>query len=85
MFFWYKPFDSCRDYSDFNCSQIQEADYNVWFYFSKQGQGYNLGEVNSLTECGIKARSYARVKGLNNWSYICCMKAKGSDCYEKHR
>lgn len=85
--FWYKPFDDCRKYSDFNCNQIQNAEYNVWFYFDDKNKGYKLGYAKGLQECGVMAHNYASEKGLsyNDWSYVCCMKAKGSDCYEKHR
>lgn len=84
--FWYKPFDSCRDYSEFNCKQIQEAKYNVWFYFNKNSDAYNIGSADGLSQCGNIAKNYAYNKGLTyDWSYVCCMKAKGSDCYEKHR
>lgn len=34
------------------------------------------------------ARGYAaskNLKGNGEWGYICCMRAKGSECYEKHR
>ena len=79
--------DECREYSDFSCSQIQKADYNVYFYFPN-GREYYLGPAEGLNQCGDVAYSYAASKNLNNnsdWSYICCMKAKGSECYEKHR
>ena len=78
--------DNCSEYSDFSCKEIDNADYYVWFYFDKHGDGYNLGYAKGLSQCGAIARNYAANKGLtNDWSYVCCMKAKGSDCYEKHR
>jgi len=84
--FWYKPFDECRDYSDFTCKQIEKAEYDVWFYFDKYDKGYNLGHANGLFQCRNIARDYAYKKNLNyGWSYVCCMKANGSNCYEKHR
>ncbi len=79
--------DSCQEYSDFNCQQIEEADYNVYFYFPDSSE-YYLGASDSLSQCGSMAHSYAASKDLSRnveWSYICCMKAKGSECYEKHR
>ena len=85
--FWYKPFDDCRDYSDFNCKQIENADYNVMFYFNSTDKSYNIGSVKGLDDCSSTAYSYANQKNLytGDWSYVCCMKAKGSECYEKHR
>ena len=79
--------DECSSYSDYSCSKIEKADYNVYFYFPNQTE-VNLGEANGLSSCGSMARSYAYEKQLsdnNEWSYICCMIAKGSSCYEKHR
>ena len=79
--------DECSSYSDFTCSEINEATYNVYFYFPNNKE-YYLGVANGLSQCGSLAYSYSSSKNLNDnreWSYICCMKAKGSDCYEKHR
>lgn len=79
--------DECSDYSDFSCSEIQEATYNVYFYFPNNKE-YYLGVANGLSQCGDIAYDYAASKNLSRnreWSYICCMKAKGSECYEKHR
>ncbi len=79
--------DECSSYSDFSCKEIQKAPYNAYFYFPNDRE-YYLGVANGLDECGSMAYSYAASKNLNSnreWSYICCMIAKGSDCYEKHR
>jgi len=79
--------DSCRSYSDFTCAQLESSRYNAYFYFSDNKEIY-LGESNSLSRCGSMARSLANQKGLSGgdrWSYICCLIAKGSSCYEKHR
>jgi hypothetical protein len=78
--------DECREYSDFNCKQIQEADYNVYFYFPDERE-YFLGKAQGLSNCGSIAWAYAEDHKVTNanWSYICCMIAKGSQCYEKHR
>lgn len=79
--------DECSSYSDFSCKEIQKAPYNVYFYFPNDSE-YYLGTADGLDECGSKAYSYAASKNLSGnreWSYICCMIAKGSDCYEKHR
>ena len=79
--------DECSSYSDFSCSEIQKAKYNVYFYFPNKNESY-LGVSNGLSQCGSMAHSYAstmNLAGNREWSYICCMKAKGSECYEKHR
>ena len=81
--------DECREYSDYTCKQIEKARYNVWFYFpDSDGRGYYLGETEGLRQCGAVARDYAAEKSLTengDWGYVCCMIAKGSSCYEKHR
>jgi hypothetical protein len=78
--------DECSKYSAFSCKQIRDADYNVYFYFPSEVEEY-LGQATGLVQCGSIARSFASEKkvGDKNWSYICCMIAKGSSCYEKHR
>ena len=79
--------DDCREYSDFTCKQIDKATYNAYFYFP-DGKEYYLGNTVGLSSCGNMAFSYAASKDLSRgdgWSYICCMEAKGSSCYEKHR
>lgn len=79
--------DECQEYSDFSCEAIQNADYNVYFYFPNDREKY-LGVARSLDACGSRAYSYADREGLDKddeWDYICCMKAKGSECYEKHK
>jgi len=79
--------DECTKYSDFNCEQIQEATYNAYFYYPNGSEVY-LGIAEGLGQCGSMAHYFASSKALSgnrNWSYICCMKAKGSECYEKHR
>lgn len=79
--------DSCRSYSEFSCSQIDKATYNVYFYYPSEVEKY-LGRVTGLAQCGSTARGYASSKSLpssSDWGYVCCMEAKGSSCYEKHR
>lgn len=85
LFAYYKPFDECREYSSYNCEQIEKAKYNVYFYFP-EGQESSLGQSTGLAECGSMARSYAYSKNNpTGWSYICCMKTDKSSCEEKHR
>ncbi len=79
--------DECSDYSDFSCDEIQSATYNIYFYYPN-GEEEFLGTNKGLNQCGTKSYRFAASKGLGNnneWSYICCMQAKGSECYEKHR
>ncbi len=79
--------DECSSYSDFTCDEIQKADYNVYFYFPNGSERY-LGQTNGLDNCGLMAWDYVGKKNLTSngeWSYICCMIAKGSSCFEKHR
>jgi hypothetical protein len=79
--------DTCREYSDFSCNEIENAPYNVYFYYQSGAEKY-LGQAQGLSQCGAVAYDFASSRNLSSkkeWSYVCCMKAKGSECYEKHR
>jgi hypothetical protein len=78
--------DECSSYSSFTCKQIEDADYNVILFFPS-GTEQNLGQVKGLSQCGERAQGFAAAKNLSraDWGYVCCMIAKGSSCYEKHR
>jgi hypothetical protein len=78
--------DECREYSAFTCRQIESADYNVYFYYPSGTERY-LGRVNGLPQCGRAAHGFAASQNLSGkeWGYVCCMIARDSDCYEKHR
>lgn len=59
----------------------------AYFYYPSSTEEY-LGVANGLVRCGSMAHSFSASKNLSGnrgWGYICCMKAKGSECYEKHR
>jgi hypothetical protein len=79
--------DECSSYSDFSCSEIQSAEYNVYFYYPSTNQEEYLGQASGLSSCGDVASSFADQKNMlsANWGYVCCMIAEGSSCYEKHR
>ena len=82
--------DDCSSYSEFTCAEIEAADYNVYFYESREkNDEYFLGTVAGLPACHAKAKAYAQEKNLppgqDGWTYDCCMAAKGSECYEKHK
>ena len=58
------------------------------FSFPSGTEQYHLGRAKGLSQCGQIAYSYAASKNLarnDGWGYVCCMIAKGSSCYEKHR
>ena len=79
--------DSCCEYSDFTCNQLERSEYNVYFYYPSEAEEY-LGVAKGLDQCGNAAHEFAASKNLignRDWGYICCLKAKGSECYEKHR
>lgn len=79
--------DSCKSYSDFTCSQLENSDYNVYFWFPDNDKEYFLGRSTSLSMCGSMARNYAYEKNVTyeDWDYICCLNTDGSSCKEKHR
>ena len=79
--------DECSSYSDFSCKEIDQANYNIYFYHPNESEIY-LGQAKGISQCGAMALNFAHSKDLsrnNDWGYICCMIAKGSQCYEKHR
>ena len=78
--------DECRSYSDYSCKEIERADYNVYFYFPSDTEHF-LGKASGLGQCGAIAYGYAAQKNVSSadWGYVCCMIARGSSCYEKHR
>jgi len=78
--------DECREYSDYSCREIEKASYNVFFYYPNGKEEY-LGVAQGLSQCGSLAHNFSSSKGLvgREWTYICCMRAKSSECYEKHR
>ncbi len=84
--YWLFHGDECSEYSDFSCEEIQEAKYNVYFYFP-DGRDEYLGETEGLSNCGDIAANYAAEKELSraDWSWICCMITPKSSCQEKHR
>jgi hypothetical protein len=80
--------DECREYSKFTCKQLERAEYTVVFFFPREDKPYYLGTAAGLSACGSVAYGYAASKNLSDnrdWSYVCCLHAEGSDCYEKHR
>lgn len=80
--------DECREYSDYSCKQLEEATYNVYFYFPDGNKDYYLGTVEGLDQCGATAHNYASSKEISRdagWSYICCLQTEDSECAEKHR
>lgn len=79
--------DECREFSEFSCSRIEKAKYNAHFYFP-DGREELLGQTRNLEQCGDVVHGFAASRGLGDddgWSYVCCMRAKGSECYEKHQ
>lgn len=68
-------------------SRYDDVDVNVYFYFPDDREVY-LGEVRGASACGSIAHNYAIQANLNRnhqWSYICCTKEAGSECYRKIR
>src|SRR5262245_4371901 len=79
--------DECSLYSEFSCAEIQAAEYNVYFYYPSTQKEEYLGQASGLAACGDVASGFAADKSMlsADWGYVCCMIAKGSSCYEKHR
>lgn len=80
--------DSCQEYSKYSCSELDNLNYNVLFYFPDGNKEYHLGVAHGLSQCGSIAHNFAGQKNLDRssgWSYVCCLKTENSECQEKHR
>lgn len=84
--------DSCREYSDYTCEQLQAKTYNVHYsdvdlVTGKSATTY-IGQAHGLDACGAVAYDFADLrigKRKGDWSYICCLQTDDSECAEKHR
>lgn len=78
--------DSCKQYSDYTCKQLENSHYNVYFYWPNDREEY-LGQSSSLSQCGDMAINFSYRKEVQNenWGYICCLITATSSCAEKHR
>ena len=78
--------DSCKQYSDYTCKQLENSPYNVYFYWPNNSEEY-LGQSSSLSQCGDMAVNFSYRKSIQNedWGYICCLITNSSSCAEKHR
>jgi hypothetical protein len=75
--------DECSSYSKYNCSEIEAANYNVYFYLPN-GDEKSLGQAKGLRQCSAKANDFANAQGLPK-KWVCCMVTESSECEEKHR
>ena len=75
--------DECSSYSNYTCQQIEDATYDVYFYFPDDRE-QPLGRVTGLQSCSSTAGAYASQTGAPK-SWICCMVTSKSSCEEKHR
>lgn len=69
-------------------ANIENAQYNVLFWFPNNDKSYPLGVAKGLDACGSIAHGFAQSKNLarnDGWNYVCCMKTSSSECAEKHR
>ena len=67
---------------------LEQADFNAYFYFPDNNREEFLGLVKGLSACQRVAG--ARATSLNmsrssGWSYICCKKTLSSNCESKHK
>jgi len=80
--------DSCREYSDYTCQQLESSSYNVEVWYSPSNWGDSstyLGRSNSLSGCSRMAYASANEKNRKVDDYICCLITDTSSCAEKHR
>lgn len=80
--------DSCREYSDHTCAELEKASFNVYVYPPNGEREHYVGVSSGLSSCGAMAHGFAadnHFQRSNEWSYICCLKTDTSECAEKHR
>jgi len=84
--------DSCREYSDYTCAQLESQTYNVYYYDRARNSGVEreifLGQTKGLRSCGALGYAAANDRSeerVGDWSYICCLNTDESMCAEKHR
>ena len=80
--------DSCREYSDYTCTQLEQSNYNVYVWLSPSNWGdepFSAGSSSSLSGCRSVATNFAYRKGRDMDDYICCLITQNSSCAEKHR
>ena len=65
---------------------LEDKKFNVYFYYPN-GRELHLGVVKGLSACQDSA--WAKAQSLRmqnaNWSYICCLKTRSSECKSKHK
>ena len=77
--------DECSSYSmyKFNCSQIEKANYNVYFNLPDSTE-ISPGETAGLSNCAARASEYANQHSVPK-QYYCCITTDTSTCDEKHK
>jgi hypothetical protein len=77
--------DQCSSFSAnrFNCKQIADANYNVYFNLPDDTE-LSLGQTTGLSNCAARASNYANQYSVPK-RYFCCMITETSSCAEKHR
>ena len=67
---------------------LENADFNTYFYYPNNGREEFLGLVHGLSSCQSAASGKAislNMTRSTGWSYICCKKTSSSSCESKHR
>lgn len=84
--------DSCKEYSQFTCKQLETKSFNVYYYegtkTSSEPNEVFLGTAIGLQQCGTVAWNAAQTRkkdSAEDWSYVCCLQTEESSCAEKHR
>ena len=78
--------EPCKVGTEYTCSELENAQYNVYFY-SPDKEEKNIGLARNLATAKIKSVQYTNSLNLSRdsgWTTTFCLKTKSSECAEKH-
>ena len=78
--------EPCKAGTEYTCNELENAQYNVYFYSPDKEEKY-IGLARNLATAKIISVQYANSLNLSRdsgWTTTFCLKTKLSECAEKH-
>ncbi len=78
--------EPCKVGTEYTCSELENAQYIVYFYSPDKEEKY-IGLARNLATAKIISVQYANSLNLSRdsgWTTTFCLKTKSSECAEKH-
>ena len=78
--------EPCKVGTEYTCNELENAQYNVYFYSPDKEDKY-IGLARNLATAKIISVQYANSLNLSRdsgWTTTFCLKTKSSECAEKH-